>query len=163
MARLKTNLFNTILTRVLVWWAVWFLVAMLTVQVLRAQDSKPKVAIKTFENPANFSHSTIGNGLTDILTTELQNTGKFNVLERTNVDELTKEMDFANTEYAKGSTFAKKGNVLGAQYVLMGKVTNFSYTEHAQTEQKINLLGPNTIQTVYLQQAEVRVDFRLID
>jgi curli biogenesis system outer membrane secretion channel CsgG len=130
---------------------------------ISAQESKPKVAIKTFENPANFSRSTIGNGLTDILTTELQNTGKFNVLERTNVDELTKEMDFANTEYAKSSTFAKKGNLLGAQYVLMGKVTNFSYAEHAENRQKINLLGPNTIERIYQQRADVRVDFRLID
>lgn len=128
-----------------------------------AQENRPKVAIKTFENPANFSRSTIGNGLTDILTTELQNTGKFNVLERTNVDELTKEMDFANTEYAKSSTFAQKGHVLGAQYVLMGKVTNFSYAEHAENRQKFNLLGPNTIERVYQQRADVRVDFRLID
>jgi curli biogenesis system outer membrane secretion channel CsgG len=128
-----------------------------------AQGNRPKVAIKTFENPANFSRSTIGNGLTDILTTELQNTGKFNVLERTNVDELTKEMDFGNTEYAKNPTFAKKGNILGAQYVLMGKVTNFGYVEHVERQQKINLLGPNTIQTIYVQQADVRVDFRLID
>ena len=128
-----------------------------------AQNNRPKVAIKTFENPANFSRSTIGNGLTDILTTELQNTGKFNVVERTNVDELTKEMDFANTQYAKTSTFAQKGNMLGAQYLLMGKVTNFSYAEHLERQQNINLLGPNTIQTVYKQQADVRIDFRLID
>ena len=139
------------------------LLALLVLVSLSAAQERPKVAIKTFTNPANFSQSTIGNGLTDILTTELQNTGKFTILERGNVDELTKEMDFANTEYAKGSTFAKKGNILGAQYLLMGKVTNFSYAEHAGTEQKINLFGPNTVVTVYMQQADVRVDFRLID
>jgi curli biogenesis system outer membrane secretion channel CsgG len=130
---------------------------------LFGQANRPKVAIKTFENPANFSHSTIGDGLTEILTTELQNTGKFDVLERTNVDEITKEMNFGDSEYAKSSTFAQKGHMLGAQYLLMGKVTNFSYTEHLERRQKINLLGPNTIQTVYQQQADVRVDFRLID
>ncbi len=128
-----------------------------------AAEERPKVAVKTFENPANFSRSTIGNGLTDILTTELQNTGKFNVLERTNVDELTKEMDFGNSDYAKSASFAKKGNILGAQYVLMGKVTNFSYIETRSTRQKINLLGPNTLQTIYQQRADVRVDFRLVD
>lgn len=128
-----------------------------------AQQARPKIAIKTFQNPANFSKSTIGDGLTDILTTELQNTGKFNVLERGNVDELTKEMDFGNTEYAKTASFAKKGNLLGAQYILMGKVTNFSYAEHAGQQQKMVLLGPNRIETVYRQQADVRVDFRLVD
>lgn len=138
------------------------LFALLLMNAASGQD-KPKVAIKTFTNPANFSNSSIGNGLTDILTTELQNTGKFNVLERTSVDELTKEMDFGGTEYAKSPTFAKKGNMLGAQYILMGKVTNFSYTEHAEQRQKVNLFGPNAIETVYQQRADVRVDFRLID
>ncbi len=141
---------------------IFFLLGFLAWTMASAED-RPKVAIKTFENPANFSRSTIGNGLTDILTTELQNTGKFDVLERTNVDELTKEMDFGNSEYAKSPTFAKKGNVLGAQYILMGKVTNFSYVEHLERRQKINLFGPNTIETVYKQNADVRVDFRLID
>ncbi len=132
--------------------------------IISGQENRPKVAIKTFENPANYSHSTIGNGLTDILTTELQNTGKFDVLERGHVDELTKEMDFGSTEYAKGPSFAQKGNMLGAQYILMGKVTNFSYTEHEDFEKKFSLLGPNNrVERVYLQQADVRVDFRLID
>jgi curli biogenesis system outer membrane secretion channel CsgG len=131
--------------------------------IISSQEKRPKVAIKTFENPANYSNSTIGNGLTDILTTELQNTGKFDVLERGNVDELMKEMNFGNTEYAKGATFAQKGNLLGAQYILMGKVTNFSYAEHQAVEQKVNLFGPNRQEVVFLQQADVRVDFRLID
>ncbi|WP_348263932.1 LPS assembly lipoprotein LptE [Telmatobacter sp. DSM 110680] len=129
---------------------------------LSAQECRPKIAIKTFANPANYTRSTIGNGLTEILTTELQNTGKFNILERSNIDEATKEMDFGTTDYAKGDTFARKGNLLGAQYLLMGKVTNFSYSETGQRKQKINLLGPNTIVIEYQQRADVRVDFRLI-
>lgn len=131
--------------------------------VVFAQEKRPKVAIKTFQNPANYSNSTIGNGLTEILTTELQNTGKFDVLERGNVDELMKEMNFGNTEYAKGATFAQKGNLLGAQYMLMGKVTNFSYSEQQTVEQSQPLFGPRRSNLVYLQRADVRVDFRLID
>jgi len=33
----------------------------------------------------------------------------------------------------------------------------------AKWKNKVNLLGPNTIVTIYQQQADVRVDFRLID
>lgn len=129
-----------------------------------AQEGRPKIAVKTFTNPANYSGSTIGNGLTDILTTELQNTGKYDILERTNVDEITKEMDFGGSQYSNSATFAQKGNVLGAQYLLMGKVTNYSYSESlAGQRQKVNLLGPNTIETTYQQRADVRLDFRLID
>lgn len=128
-----------------------------------AQDSRPKVAIKTFANPANFSRSTIGDGLTDMLTTELENTGKFNVLERAQIDDLTKEIDFGSSGYGNKQTFAQKGNLLGAQYLLMGKVTNFSYTESGQQRYKVNLLGPNTYVIDYTKQADVRVDFRLVD
>ena len=100
-----------------------------------AQDARPKVALKTFENPANYSRSTIGNGLTEILTTELDNTGKFNVLERTNIDEVTKELNFGDSADSNKSSFAQKGNLLGAQYLLMGKVTNFSYSERGERKQ----------------------------
>lgn len=128
-----------------------------------AQESRPKVAIKTFANPANFSRSTIGDGLTDMLTTELENTGKFNVLERAQIDELTKEIDFGSSGYGNKQTFAQKGNLLGAQYLLMGKVTNFSYTESGQQRYKVNLMGPNTYVIDYTKQADVRVDFRLVE
>src|ERR1017187_1898242 len=139
------------------------LVLMFFAVVAMAQEARPKVAIKTFQNPANFSHSTIGDGLTDMLTTELENTGKFNVLERAQIDELTKEIDFGSSGYGNKQTFAQKGNLLGAQYLLMGKVTNFSYTESGQQKPKVNLLGPNTLVIEYQKQADVRVDFRFVD
>jgi curli biogenesis system outer membrane secretion channel CsgG len=144
-------------------WPLQPIVLVFLCSVIAAQQSQTKVAVKTFENPANLSRSTIGNALTDILTTELQNTGKFDVLERANIDELTKEINFGYSDNAKPGTFASKGGMLGAQYLLMGKVTNFSYSETRGQRQKINLLGPNTVQTVFKQQADVRVDFRLID
>lgn len=142
---------------------VAWLLAMIWIPVSFAQPGKPKVAVKTFQNPATAMRSTIGDALTEILVTEIQNTGKFSVLERVNVDELTREMDFGETAYAKSASFAKKGNLLGAQYILMGKVTNFAYQEQAEQKQKVNLFGPNTIETIFQQRADVRVDFRLVD
>ena len=129
-----------------------------------SQNTRPKVGIKTFANPSNYSRSTIGNGLTDILSTELSNTGKFNIIDRQHVDELTKEIDFGASGYGKKSSFAQKGNLLGAEYLLMGEVTNFSYTEQrGAPRNKVNLLGPNTIVIDYIKNADVRVDFHLID
>ena len=129
-----------------------------------AQDCHPKVGIKSFKNPSNYSRSTIGNGLTDILSTELGNTGKFNILDREHIDELTKEIDFGSSGYGDKDTFAQKGNLLGVQYLLMGEVTNFNYTEQrGAPRNKVNLLGPNTIVVEYQKQADVRVDFHLVD
>lgn len=137
---------------------------MILAAVAIAQESRPKVAIKTFRNPSNYSRSTIGDGLTDMLTTELQNTGKFDVLDRAHIDEVTKEIDFGSSGYGNKETFAQKGNLLGAQYLLMGEVTNFSYTEQRGAPRtKVNILGPNTIVIEYQKQADVRVDFHFID
>jgi curli biogenesis system outer membrane secretion channel CsgG len=137
-----------------------FVVAM----VATAQDCHPKVGIRSFKNPSNYSRSTIGNGLTDILSTELGNTGKFNILDREHIDELTKEIDFGSSGYGDKNTFAQKGNLLGVQYLLMGEVSTFNYTEQrGAPRNKVNLLGPNTIVVDYLKQADVRVDFHLID
>jgi curli biogenesis system outer membrane secretion channel CsgG len=77
--------------------------------IVSAQEARPKVAIKTFQNPANFSRSTIGDGLTDMLTTELENTGKFNVLERGQIDELTKEIDFGVVDTETSKLLRRKG------------------------------------------------------
>jgi hypothetical protein len=55
---------------------------------LAAQEAKPRIAIKTFENPVAYQNSTIGNALTEILTTELGKTGKYRIVERDAVAEL---------------------------------------------------------------------------
>ena len=124
------------------------------------QASRPRIAIKTFENPASFSRSTIGQGLTDILASELRNSGKFTILERGQVDELTKGVDFDNADFAKNPSFADKASALDAQYILIGKVTDFSYVEHQETKQGSNVFLTHR---VYVRQADVRMDFRLLE
>lgn len=127
-----------------------------------AQTSKPRVAIKTFDNPPEFQGSGIGNALTEILTTELGRFGKYRIVERQAAQELMKEIDFGKSDYAKSSTFAGKGNLSGAEYFLMGKVTQFSFRETV-ADQRRNTLGAGSTQVVYVQQADVRVDFRLVN
>ncbi len=136
------------------------LAAVLSCDVAQCQTAKPRVAIKTFENPANYQNSTIGNALTEILTTELAKTGKYTLIERQAADELLKELDFGTSAAVKSSTVAQKGNLAGVEYFLFGKVTNFSYKEEMRQAVVVES-GERRLVTVYLQQAEVRVDFRL--
>ncbi len=127
------------------------------------QSVKPRIAVKTFENPTVYSNSTIGNALTEILVTELSKTGKYALIERQAVDELLKEIHFGLTEWAKSATFAQLGQLLGAEYLLIGKVTNFGYKETAeQRDVYVSGRGRST-RTVYTQEADVRVDFRLVN
>lgn len=128
---------------------------------LGQQAIKPRLAIKTFENPASLYDSTIGNSLTEIIVTELYKTGKFAIVERQAVDELLKEIKFGETEWAKSQAFAAKGQILGAEYLLFGKVTNFGYKERAE-DRDVYVLGKGRrTETRYLQEADVRIDFRL--
>lgn len=128
-----------------------------------AQNDRPKIAIATFENPSVARTSTIGDGMTDILTTELQNTGKFTILERKQLSLLLGEGALGQPAGGNAPTIVEKARILGAKYMLMGQVTNFSYSETTERRRKTNMLGPDTIQTVFHQNADVRVDFRLID
>lgn len=127
----------------------------------QSQNARPRIAVKTFENPSNYQNSTIGNALTEIITTELGRTGKYRLVERQAADELLKEMDFGTSGAGKTSTFAQKGNLSGAEYFLLGKVTNFGYKEETRQVSVPDYRGQR-IDTVYIQEADVRVDFRLV-
>jgi curli biogenesis system outer membrane secretion channel CsgG len=74
--------------------------------------------------PADFAR-----GMTEMLTTALTNSGKFIVLERTAMDKVTAEQDFGNNGRVNKETAAKQGQVIGAQALITGDITEFSYTQ----------------------------------
>ncbi len=139
------------------------ILASATMVALAQQTIKPRIAIKTFENPAAYYNSTIGNALSEILVTELGQIGKYVLLERQAVDEVLKEIRFAASDAAERPDFSKLGRLLAADCLLLGKVTNFSYQE-TEEKREVHVSGRSK-QTVteYSQQADVRVDFRLIN
>lgn len=127
-----------------------------------AGDGKPVVGIKAFENPPNYYNSTVGNGLTDLFTTELQKTGKYRIIERAHVQEIMDEVDFGKSGYVDQKTAVKKGNIQGVQYYFMAKVTNFGAKEQKTGGSGwgggvFGGLG------VKKDEAYVRIDFRIID
>lgn len=137
------------------------LCAFLQAAWLIAQDQKPRIAIKTFDNPPAYQNSTIGNAVTDILTTEIGKTGKYRLVEREAVAELMKEINFGTTEWSKSPTFVQKGGFTGADFFLLGKITNFGFKEETVREQVATNRGAEWV-TVYQQIADVRVDFRMV-
>ncbi|MDQ6698892.1 MAG: LPS assembly lipoprotein LptE [Acidobacteriota bacterium] len=126
-----------------------------------AQTSKPRVAIQTFENPANLAKTNIGDALTEIVTTELAKNGKYRIVDRQAVGELMKEIQFGRTDNAAGVTFAAKGGFKGAEFLLVGKITNFSFQEKAAQVTVRDRRGEH-VEVVYQQIADVRIDFRFI-
>lgn len=91
--------------------------------VLAATDAKPVVSVMYFESQSKDEElSFVGKGLADMLITDLVAWEGVRVVERTRVEEVLKELDFQQSKYVDKKTAAKLGNVLGADYLVVGSL-----------------------------------------
>ncbi|MCA1732811.1 MAG: CsgG/HfaB family protein, partial [Acidobacteria bacterium] len=74
--------------------------------------------------PADFAL-----GLTEMLTTELMRTGRFIVLERQGIADITAEQDLGAGERANAETAVTAGGIVGAQALIRCAVTEYSYAQ----------------------------------
>jgi curli biogenesis system outer membrane secretion channel CsgG len=99
-----------------------------TVQQAQAEPyngPKKRIAVSAFEYRAGQGSREIGNGMSDMLTDALFNSGRFIVLERERLDEVMEEQDRSNTNRFKKDTAAPKGELEGAELLIRGSVTQF--------------------------------------
>ncbi|MBA7714407.1 hypothetical protein ES703_123429 [subsurface metagenome] len=69
-----------------------------------------------------------GEGISDMLVTELVNSGRFSVVERERLDEVLQEQNLAREGVVNAATAARIGKILGVQLFVFGTVTEFSLT-----------------------------------
>src|SRR5262249_17588613 len=67
----------------------------------------------------------IGEGLTGMLTSELFKTGRFIMVERSALTDIVKEQELGQTGLVQKETAAKVGELLGAQLLVAGAITEF--------------------------------------
>ncbi|HOV14599.1 MAG TPA: CsgG/HfaB family protein, partial [Spirochaetota bacterium] len=60
----------------------------------------------------------------DMLTTGMFNTGKFGMVERARLNTVLKEQKISNSDDFNSSNAAKIGELLGANYIITGKITS---------------------------------------
>jgi curli biogenesis system outer membrane secretion channel CsgG len=124
---------------------------------------RPKIAVHTFENPPNYYNSTIGNGLTSIIITNLVQSGRFDVIQRDeNLQLIIDEIQLGDSGYIEPGSATEMGHVLGVQYILSGQVTNFGYEEQSAGGFLGGIGGFGGLD-VSQEEARVRLDFSLID
>ncbi|HSB08937.1 MAG TPA: CsgG/HfaB family protein [Blastocatellia bacterium] len=125
-------------------------------------SGKPVIGIKAFENPPNYYNSTIGNGLSDLFTTELMKTNKYRIVEREALGDLVGEVDLGKSGYGDKATAVPKGNFKGLEYLFICKVTNFG-----EKERKVGGggIGGRVFGGIGARKSEayVRMDFRIVD
>lgn len=68
----------------------------------------------------------VGKGISNELVTELLKTNKFRLIEREQIDKVIEEQDFGESGRVDTKSAAKIGKILGVQFLVMGRVTEFS-------------------------------------
>lgn len=85
----------------------------------------PRVAVMDFENKSQHGGWRVGRGAADILTTELVKIQKFEMFERSRLNNVLKEQDFGTSGRVDPGTAAKIGKVIGVNYIITGAVTEY--------------------------------------
>ncbi len=106
-------------------------VLMVVATTVMAAD-KPVLAVNEFKNEtsAGWWYGGAGRDLADMLTNELQATGKFKMVEREKLAAVLDEQDLADSGRIKKGTGAKIGKLTGAKYIVTGSLS--AYEENVQ-------------------------------
>ncbi|QUG76917.1 hypothetical protein GKQ23_18825 [Erwinia sp. E602] len=118
------------------------------------QGVKSPIAVGKFDNRSSYMNGIfsdgvdrLGNQSKTILITHLQQTGRFNVLDRANLEELKAEAQY------KGS----QQSIKGASYVITGDITEFGRKEVGD-QQLWGILGRGKSQVAY-----AKVNLNVVD
>ncbi|MDX1660702.1 MAG: CsgG/HfaB family protein [Gemmatimonadota bacterium] len=100
-------------------------------------------------------------GLTEMLTTALAESEPFIVLERVEIQEVLDEQDFGESGRVNAETAPQLGSVIGAQALITGNITEFTY-EKSSVGGDVSILG-GLEAGVDRVTAMVALDLRVID
>lgn len=116
MRSLKTSLVLFVILGVLF--------AMLTVP--SAFAGKKRIAVVRFDNKSGYGQYRLGWSAADVMMTKLYKSGKFTLVERTQLESILNEQGLGQSGAISAATAAKVGRILGVSAVVIGTVTAFS-------------------------------------
>jgi len=89
---------------------------------------KPTIAVATFENRAPFPMGwRLGDGMRDVLVDRLLATGRFQVVERPEIDTVLREIQFQHSGATRANLRAAQGRLKNVQYLVKGTITDFGH------------------------------------
>ena len=113
----------------------------------------PKIAVVDFDSQ-QYGGKILGTQLAEYVIDELVNTNLFEVLERDKMHLIMAEQGFSASGMVDTSNVIQVGKLLGARYLLTGKVISLN-----SSSKKFNGYGINTVTNVY----ELSVSIRIFD
>jgi len=95
--------------------------ACLVAQPAYATSEPTKLAVMYFDNSgANEQLAMLRLGLAQMLITDLSSSGKYDVLERSRLNELLAELELQKTDSVDPNTAVQAGKLVGAHYMVLG-------------------------------------------
>ena len=127
------------------------------------QGRKKRIAVFTLEDKSDSNWSwwgrkSVGQGITDMVITDLVKTGKYSVIERDRLNELLREQDLGGSGIVTQASAAEAGKVLGVELAIFGAVTEFGYKNS-----KTGLNVPKTGIRIGKQAAVAALDLRIVN
>lgn len=128
---------------------------------------KARVTVASLECRATNCSNRIGSGMSDMLSTALFQSNRFIVLERgQGLEEVKSEIDLGDSEYSKNRDTAEKGDVEGADVVIVGAITGFKPKESGSSGGVLAI--PDDVPVVggtaaKQRNAYIQLDLRLVD
>lgn len=137
-------------------------------QAMDANGPQARIAVSRFTNKSNDAYnwysSEIGDGMADMLTTALVNSGRFIVLERQALSDVIGEQDLGASGRVRSDTAAAIGEIEGAELMVVAAVTEFS-DNASGSGGGLGAVGGGLFGAIAGKQsnAHMAIDLRLID
>ena len=136
------------------------------------RDDKVRVAVMHFDNNSSWRYwgDNLGYAVADELVTQLFKTGKFSLVERTQLEAVLAEQNLGQSGRINSAQAAEIGRILGVQMILTGSITKFSvdtkgggfgrfraeYSE-AESNLDIRLINTDTAEIMFADEGEGKV------
>jgi curli biogenesis system outer membrane secretion channel CsgG len=121
----------------------------------------PSLAVRAFDNKTGEgSADAPAQAVTDMMTTELYNSGLFSLMERERLDYVAAEIRLGQSGLVDAATAPEVGKIRGAQYTMTGAVTQYRYNAKGGA---IPIAGLGGGSGLAAKTALVVLDIRVID
>ncbi|NQT86350.1 hypothetical protein HQ560_06265 [bacterium] len=132
------------------------------VQAVPYNGPLARIAVISFEDKSAKGYARIGDGMAEMLTTELVNTNRFLVYERQQLGAVMAEQDLATSGRIQSGTEAPTGQIHGAELLVTGAVTAFEPNYQGGS---VGLIAPRLPLGLGVsgKQAYMAIDLRIID
>jgi curli biogenesis system outer membrane secretion channel CsgG len=131
-------------------------------QAVPYSGPQKRIAVMTFTDKTAKGWRGVGEGMSDMLTSALFESGRFIVLERQAVRDVIQEQDLGASGRVKRETAAPIGEIEGAELMVYGAVTEFE-PEEAGIGGGTYIPGLKTGVIAGAKRAHVAIDLRIVD